>query len=295
MTVTALPRPALTAALHGALPHLHAVVDAARGEEARHFIRTAGELARCLFAGPDAALLAERAPYLVPLDGARLDAWLARAWGDAWGVILHATAPRDALAEDLRRALLARLPDGRRVLFRPYDPRVLRTFAAAASPEARWLFHRRADRFVVEDAAGDALVIDRPPDASLDPARLAALDRVRRDHLAFPIEAAVSKAFRDESRRRFVRRITEEARGRAPEAEVDEGAVARDVDGLVPLLAGLGVRSERAVAAVALHLLREESGAFWSGWPAVQRALTTCPAGTAERRACALDAEESDG
>lgn len=98
-----LPRRALDSALHAALPDLDAVVDAARAPDAWRFVREASPDARCLFTGPDAASVSEHAPYVVSLDAARLDLWLARAWGNAWGVLVHTTAPAAVVVGDLRR------------------------------------------------------------------------------------------------------------------------------------------------------------------------------------------------
>lgn len=290
-----LPRDALDGALHGALPALHAVVDAARCPEAWNFVRRAGDAARCLFTGEAVATFADAAPYLVALDATRLDAWLAEAWGNAWGVLIHDAQPPAVLAEDLRRAFVARLPDGRRVLFRHYDPRVLRGFGAHASVEARWMFHRRIGRFVLESRAGEALVLDRPSPQCVDGQRLEALDAAMRTHRAFPIELEVAEAFRAEARRRFVERVLRVARGRhAACASASEASLEGCVEALLPVLHDEGVRSERAVAAVALHMLTDGTEAFWSAWPSVRARLRGALAGEVEAAACAFEASREE-
>lgn len=118
----------------------------------------------CLYRGELAPGLAEVAPYLVevPRQGAFLD-WLASGWGLDWGV--YALVPEamelSAVRRHLRKLNLVYGPGGEPMLFRWYDPRVLRTVAPTCSAaQLRELFGP-VRRFVFEgESAGQGMAFD---------------------------------------------------------------------------------------------------------------------------------------
>lgn len=84
---------------------------------------------RCLYSGKLPRELEMVAPQLVELHpGNRLTAQLLdEGWGNAWGVYLRTADPSN-LRHHLRKFLKVQDEDGRRLLFRYYDPRVLRVY-----------------------------------------------------------------------------------------------------------------------------------------------------------------------
>jgi hypothetical protein len=84
----------------------------------------------CLFAGPLAPELKIAAPYLIRLehDDRSTRKFLSCASGNSWGVFLKCDTGQDALRRHLRTLLTVRDPQGVRLLFRFYDPRVLRCY-----------------------------------------------------------------------------------------------------------------------------------------------------------------------
>ncbi|MCV2355939.1 DUF4123 domain-containing protein [Paucibacter sp. B2R-40] len=84
---------------------------------------------RCLYSGKLPRELEMVAPQLVELHpGNRLTAQLLdEGWGNAWGVFLKTADPVN-LRHHLRKFLKVQDEDGRRLLFRYYDPRVLRVY-----------------------------------------------------------------------------------------------------------------------------------------------------------------------
>ena len=72
-------------------------------------------------------------PFLVRLrEGSPfLTRWRMEGLGQHWGIFFRSDGDQEALRKHFRKKLLVFLPDGRRVLFRFYDPRV-----AAAAPTA---------------------------------------------------------------------------------------------------------------------------------------------------------------
>lgn len=83
------------------------------------------------------------APYLVQLEYQDSDSRriLKRAWGNSWGVLLKCDLGVDRLRRHLRHFLVVRGAKGERLVFRYYDPRVLRVYLpSCASEELRTVF-----------------------------------------------------------------------------------------------------------------------------------------------------------
>lgn len=90
-----------------------------------------------LFAIPVHPQLQLVAPYLVQLDYdyAKTQKFLSKAWGNNWGVFLRCHTSQDTLRRHLRKFISVRDPRGQRMLFRFYDPRVLRTYLPTCSSQ----------------------------------------------------------------------------------------------------------------------------------------------------------------
>ena len=68
------------------------------------------------------------APYLVRVDPLLLDWIVTTLWEQPWGVFVVAEADLEALRTHFRKFLTVQMPDGERVYFRFYDPRVIQQF-----------------------------------------------------------------------------------------------------------------------------------------------------------------------
>jgi len=84
----------------------------------------------CLYRGELEPDLAECAPYLVQLksDGAFTRWVVTEGWGNHWGVFVLAMTDINTLRRHFRGFLMVMSPERKRLYFRYYDPRVLRTF-----------------------------------------------------------------------------------------------------------------------------------------------------------------------
>jgi hypothetical protein len=84
---------------------------------------------RCLYSGKLPRALEMNAPHLVELSPTNrlIHRWLDEGWGEAWGVLLRIDDPAN-LRHHLRKFLKVRDERGRTLLFRYYDPRVLRAY-----------------------------------------------------------------------------------------------------------------------------------------------------------------------
>lgn len=106
-----------------------AIIDTARDPQAYWTLTNSHLNYSCLFAGDLPLALEQAAPYLVQLDSedAYTD-YLAANLGNSLGVFLQCDAAMKTVRHHLRKLLTVRDPRGAKLLFRFYDPRVLRVF-----------------------------------------------------------------------------------------------------------------------------------------------------------------------
>ncbi len=109
---------------------LWAVLDGAQDERISTWVRGGSSLWGCLYAGELAKELEEVAPYFVRFLPGRAEPvrLLENGWERAWGVFAVTTAPQAELRRHLRRHLRVRTEEGKTLLLRWYDPRVLRIY-----------------------------------------------------------------------------------------------------------------------------------------------------------------------
>lgn len=91
----------------------------------------------CLYAGEIKPDLAEVAPYLVRLQpDSEFTTWvLEQGWGKHWGIFALSAAGFRELRQHFRRFLTVHDSSGKPMLFRYYDPRVLRLYLPTCEPE----------------------------------------------------------------------------------------------------------------------------------------------------------------
>jgi hypothetical protein len=106
----------------------------------------------CLYRGELKDGIDEVAPYLVQLEPGHLfTKWLlGNGWGAHYGIFLQSAEPLGVLRLHLRRSLRVYTEDGRAVLFRYYDPRVLRVFVPSMTPEEATPFFGPVHAFLCE-------------------------------------------------------------------------------------------------------------------------------------------------
>jgi len=108
----------------------YAIVDGAR--DRRIFTNLVNSYANsvCLYRGDLEPELEFAAPYLVQVDfDDRFTQSLIReGWGQSWGVFLKCPGGMERLRKHLRSLLRVQDQAGRKLVFRYYDPRVLRAY-----------------------------------------------------------------------------------------------------------------------------------------------------------------------
>lgn len=123
-------------------PGVWAVLDGARDPAIYRALLESRLEFRCLYSGRLPRALEMNAPQLVEmLPTNRLtQRWLDEGWGRSWGIFLKIDDPSN-LRHHLRKFLKVNDEHGRRLLFRYYDPRVLRDFLPTChGDELRQLF-----------------------------------------------------------------------------------------------------------------------------------------------------------
>ena len=89
----------------------------------------------CLYRGELEPDMAEVAPYLVLMSKASpfTDWVLEQGWSKHWGLFVLAPADLKAMRQHFRRLLTVHDSNGKPLLFRFYDPRVLRVYLPACN------------------------------------------------------------------------------------------------------------------------------------------------------------------
>jgi hypothetical protein len=140
-------------------PFRYAVIDLASATEIRPLIaRLRPSAAEPLFARTFAQELLDVGPWVVRLSKApEVESMLANMSFDIpWGYYVHTTVDIISLRQSLRRFNLARIPDSSKaVLFRYWDPRVMRVFLDVASREQRKRLFEWIDRIEAADGSFD--------------------------------------------------------------------------------------------------------------------------------------------
>jgi len=106
----------------------------------------------CLYRGELEPDMAAVAPYLVRLEAESkfTELILTEGWGAHWGSFVVSSANLRTLRDHFRNFHTVELPDQRTVLFRYYDPRILRTFLPVCNAAELATFFGPVQKFAVE-------------------------------------------------------------------------------------------------------------------------------------------------
>lgn len=140
-----------------------AILDGARDERIFGAVDRTYQDKCCLYSGDLPWQLQMAAPYLVQLD--REDRFtnylLDNGWGNSWGVFLRSETSMKNLRRHLRAFLRVRDQSGQYLIFRYYDPRVLRIYLPTCTKEElRTVFGPIAQFITEDDDPGAALEFD---------------------------------------------------------------------------------------------------------------------------------------
>ena len=130
-----------------------AILDAAKDERVFDLVSRSYLDKCCLFAGDLFPQLERTAPHLMQLSSRDTvtNLLLTYCWGNAWGVFVKSDAPIRTLRRHLRTLLRVKDESGRYLLFRYYDPRVLRVYLPTChSGELKTVFGSAIENFRME-------------------------------------------------------------------------------------------------------------------------------------------------
>ena len=122
---------------------LFAILDSAVDPAILTMLENSEEAYESLYDGEKGDQMASAAPYLLQLtpECGLIKQLIEKGWGKNWGVYLRSTLEFDEVRKHLRQFLMVQMEDGPVVYFRFYDPRILRKFLPACTPEeARQFF-----------------------------------------------------------------------------------------------------------------------------------------------------------
>jgi Domain of unknown function (DUF4123) len=159
------PQQALVKILRNTGGSLFAVLDATREPlSILGMLRASGEEYQSLYEGTQAQVLEAFAPYLVRLteNSKLLENVIAHGWGKNWGIFALSGADFQAVRRHFRTFLMVKGPNGQRLYFRYYDPRVLRVYLPTCdAAETQFIFGPVA-AYLCESETPDTLLTFRP-------------------------------------------------------------------------------------------------------------------------------------
>lgn len=153
---------------------LFAILDAARDPIVHLRIHECPEQKQSLYEGPQAARLSFVAPHLIalPKRSPFLEQLVREGWGQSWGVYLTCDRPFEEVRKHLRHFLTVELEgEHKKVLFRFYDPRVLRVYLPTCTPKELLEFLGPITRYVLEGEAPTEILGYRNSAAGVESAR----------------------------------------------------------------------------------------------------------------------------
>jgi hypothetical protein len=144
------------------------VLDCARDPAVYHALLESRLEFRCLYSGKLPRALEMVAPHLVEIFPAHrlTHKLLDEGWGQSWGVFLKIGDPAN-LRHHLRKFLKVQDESGRRLLFRYYDPRVMRSYLPTCRTDELAQIFGPIDAWLCEAEPASALLEHRRAGARL--------------------------------------------------------------------------------------------------------------------------------
>jgi hypothetical protein len=136
----------------GSATHVWVILDGARNERIHRAMDMCFDDQCCLYAGELPLELKMTAPYLARIEKKdRFTQYILRhGWGDSWGIFFHSAAELDKLRRHFRGFLRVKDEFGRKLIFRYYDPRVLRVFLPTCTAEQLGEIFGPVDQYLIE-------------------------------------------------------------------------------------------------------------------------------------------------
>lgn len=146
--------------LYNGFNRIYAVLDGASIPDLRTKLYQMRPEHVCLYRGELKPDMQEVAPYLVRMvQNTEFSDWvISEGWGNNWGIFVQSRYSLAEVRKHLRSFLTVHTEDGKPMLFRFYDPRVLRSFLPTCSDEELKNFFGVVLNFAVEDEKPNILL-----------------------------------------------------------------------------------------------------------------------------------------
>jgi Domain of unknown function (DUF4123) len=144
---------------HGPNRNVWMILDGARDRRIYSDLLNSHLIYSCLYSGELPYDLEVAAPFLVQLEyqDKATRGLIQRSWGQSWGIFAGCDATMNRLRRHLRRMLIVQTWRGERLLFRYYDPRVLRVYLPTCTQEELKEVYGPIQRFYTESESADSL------------------------------------------------------------------------------------------------------------------------------------------
>jgi len=142
------------------LVHVYTILDGAAIDDLPSQLEKFKPEYICLYRGELAPDLAQVAPYLARIiQGTEFTEWIVRqGWGKNWGIFARSLYSIRHLRQHFRSLLTIYTEEGKPLLFRYYDPRVLNTFLPTCNGEELEKMFGPVESFLLEDEEKSSLV-----------------------------------------------------------------------------------------------------------------------------------------
>lgn len=134
------------------IENLGGIFDAAKDQRVAVLAKEHPKNSLCLYNGDSAKQMQFLAPYLFDFRRNKTlrDLMASLSWGESWGIWYETSSSIEDCKANFRRHHLVELPDGRKVYFRFFDPRIFPTFIENSELREQVEFSRGIRRFLVE-------------------------------------------------------------------------------------------------------------------------------------------------
>ena len=147
--------------------NIYAVIDGAACPELRFKIYDWEPQSVCLWSGALEPDIQEVAPYMVLLDReSTFTDWLiSQGWNNNWNIFIQSTLDFKAFKKQIRKLLRVKSPEGKNMVFRFYDPRVLDVFLASIESTQKEEFFQGISNIYYQKSATDFCAINKENNA----------------------------------------------------------------------------------------------------------------------------------
>lgn len=139
---------------------VYMILDGARDRRIYADLMNSHLIYSCLYSGAIAYELEVAAPHLVQLEleDKSTRSLIERGWGKSWGIFLRSDARMERLRRHLRTFLTVKSWRGEQLLFRYYDPRILRVYLPTCTASELQTVYGPVKSYWTESDTADSLL-----------------------------------------------------------------------------------------------------------------------------------------